>query len=121
MSVSALDTHRTVKRLIEAGFSSEQAETVTDILGETRAADPSQLVTKAELAAVEASLKADLRTLELSVKADIRELAADLRSREAALIARFADAQRTMMQWIIGLFMAQIAVIAGFFRLLGAH
>ncbi len=42
-------------------------------------------------------------------------------SREAALIARHADGQRAMIQWIIGLFMALIAVMAGLLKMFSGH
>ena len=128
MSALTLDTHRTVKRLIEAGFSSEQAETVTDVLQETRASDLADLATKGDLT----GLQSDLRTVETNLKADIRTLAADLRSVEATLrseirsveanmTAKIADGNRATLQWVVGLFLAQIAVIAGLFKLLAGH
>lgn len=46
MTVMTFDTHKVVKRLREAGFTDTQAETVTDVLRDTREADLSQLVTK---------------------------------------------------------------------------
>lgn len=46
---AALDTHRTVKRLKDAGFTESQAETVTDILRETRETELARLATKDDL------------------------------------------------------------------------
>jgi hypothetical protein len=89
MSAVTFDTHRIVKRLTEAGFSSAQAETVTDVLRETREFDLTGLVTKADLAAS-----------------------------EAQLAARIAESGRTLLQWTLGLFLAQSAVIAGLMKLL---
>jgi hypothetical protein len=146
MSALTLDTHRTVKRLMEAGFSSDQAETVTDVLVETRAADLAPLATKDDLAAVkddvaavkddlaavEATLKADiravqadLRTVEATLKADIRTveatLKADIRTVEATLSAKIAESGRATLQWTVGLLLAQSALIAGLIKLLAGH
>jgi hypothetical protein len=58
----AMDTHRIVKRLKDAGFTDSQAETVTDILAETRVADLTHLATKADLIPV--ATQADVAELE---------------------------------------------------------
>jgi capsule polysaccharide export protein KpsE/RkpR len=135
MSVLAFDTHRTVKRLIEAGFSSDQAETVTDVLRETRASDLAELATKADLRDVQADLRAlqaELRTVETNVTADLRSLQADLRSAEATLrseiraveantSAKIADGNRATLQWVVGMLLAQTAVMAGLIKLLAGH
>ncbi len=92
MNSLTFDTHRVVKRLTEAGFSSAQAETVTDVLRETREFDLSGLVTKSDLAAS-----------------------------DAQTMARIAESGRTILQWTVGLFLAQSAVIAGLIKLLAAH
>ncbi len=89
MNASTLDTHRAVKRLLQAGFSTEQAETVTDVLRETRELDLSELATKS-----------DLRTL------------------EATLTGRIAESSRATLQWAVGLFVAQTAIIVGLVKLL---
>ena len=49
MVATTFDTHRIIKRLTEAGLSEKTAETVTDVLRETREGDLSQLVTKEHL------------------------------------------------------------------------
>ena len=57
MTGATIDTHGMVKRMLAAGFTPEQAETVTEILRESREADLSQLVTKADLRAELAGLE----------------------------------------------------------------
>jgi hypothetical protein len=89
MTRVTFDTHKIVRRLTEAGFSPAQAETVTDVLREARALDLAGLVTKADLAAS-----------------------------EAQLTARIAENGRSVLQWTVGLFLAQSAVIAGLIKLL---
>jgi hypothetical protein len=39
MSALTMDTDRIVKRLKDAGFTDSQAETLTDVIGETHASD----------------------------------------------------------------------------------
>ena len=76
MATLTMDTHRIVKRLKDAGFTDSQAETVTDIIAETRTADVASIATKAdvgtaqgELAAMrgEMATKADLAALEVRI------------------------------------------------------
>jgi hypothetical protein len=61
--MNALDTRRLVKRLVAVGFSDEQAETVTDVVRESRESDLSNLATKADIA--------ELRSEIAEAKADI--------------------------------------------------
>jgi hypothetical protein len=110
MSSVTFDTHRVVKRLTEAGFSPAQAETVTDVLQETRASDLSELATKGDVRA----LQADLRTVEATLRSEMRSL-------EANTAAKIADSARMVLQWVVGLFVAQIAVVAGLIKLLAGH
>jgi hypothetical protein len=48
--MNAFDAHRLVKRLVAVGFSDEQAETVTDVVRESRETDIANLATKADIA-----------------------------------------------------------------------
>jgi len=129
MSLSMLDTHRAVKRLMEAGFSSDQAETVTDMLRETRVSDLADVATKADLQAVETALRVDLRALEADWKNNLRDLRADLRTVEASLKgdltalrgemnAKIAEGGRITLQCAVGLFVAQTALIVGLIKLM---
>ena len=52
-AAAGLDTHRIVKRLRDAGASEQLAETVTDVLNETRDVDLSRLTTKTDLQLLE--------------------------------------------------------------------
>ena len=61
MVIATFDTHRIVKRLKEAGASDALAETVTDVIRETRESDLSQLATKADVA--DMATKTDLQLL----------------------------------------------------------
>ena len=69
MATVTLDTHKIVKRLKDAGFNDLQAETVTDIISETRATDLADVATKADIAALRSDMatKADLAQLETKV------------------------------------------------------
>jgi Na+/H+ antiporter NhaB len=53
MAAAVLDTHRIVQRLRAAGATEQLAETVTDVLRETRDVDLSQLTTKTDLQLLE--------------------------------------------------------------------
>jgi len=67
MATLAMDTHRIVKRLKDAGFTDSQAETVTDIIAETRASDLADIATKADITALRTEIKADLAALETRI------------------------------------------------------
>ena len=88
MAAAVLDTHRIVKRLRDAGATEQLAETVTDVLRETRELDLSGLATKADLG----ELKADLR----------REI---------------ADARADLVKWMFGIAAGQLGLLFAFLKL----
>ena len=65
MATLAMDTHRIVKRLKDAGFTDSQAETLTDIIAETRASDLADVATKVDRAPL--ATKADVAELEVKI------------------------------------------------------
>lgn len=67
MATVTLDTHRIVKRLKDAGFTDAQAETVTDIIAETRATDLADVATRADISALRTEIKSDLSALETRI------------------------------------------------------
>jgi gas vesicle protein len=87
MSIASIDTHRIVKRLIEAGFSDVQAETVTDVVRETHQQSMADLATKADLQSTEARLEAKIKDLRTELKGDIADLRAEIKGDIADLRA----------------------------------
>src|SRR5512135_746177 len=77
-SMSAIDTHKIVKRLREAGFSEPQAEAVTAAVQEAAAVDLSDLVTKTDLNVTKTDLKTELNVTKAEFKADLAETKAEL-------------------------------------------
>ena len=112
MNAHTLGTYRLVQKLKGAGCSEEQARAVRDALRETREFGLSALAAKADILALEAGI----RGLEAAARGDIRALdastRAELRKLEAAINGRIADSRRVMVQWAVGLFLAQLACVA---------
>ena len=99
MNAPLFDTHQMVKRLIAAGFSDNQAETVTDVVREARQFDLENLVVKADLADLKSELRADLAEVRSEVRAEIADVRSDLREVNVSLRAEMA-AVRAEMQII---------------------
>ena len=93
MATLTMDTHRIVKRLRDAGFTDAQAETVTDIIAETRATALADVATKADL-------------VPLATKADIAALRAEL------------PAVRPVVKWLVPLLPGQTGLIVALIKLL---
>jgi hypothetical protein len=87
MTAVAFDTHRVVKRLKDAGFNDHQAETVTDILKESREADLSQLFTKRDGADLARDLRQEMDLLRRDLRQDMDLLRRELRQ-EMELLKR---------------------------------
>jgi ribosomal protein L29 len=95
-----LDTLKIARRLKEAGLDERQAETITDVLRESRELDFSLLATKADLAELRNATKADLAELRNATKADLAELRnatkADLAELRNATKAELAELRSDM-------------------------
>jgi hypothetical protein len=93
MTITALDTHQTVKDLTAAGFSDAQAEALTSALRQVQQIDLSDLATKADVALLRAEMDAKLAEL----KAEI-------------------------IRWVFGMGLTQVAAIVALLKLLpGSH
>jgi hypothetical protein len=98
MATVTLDTHKIVKRLKDAGFNDLQAETVTDIISETRATDLADIATKADIAALRSDIAA-LRS-DMATKADLAQL------------------ETKVIKWLVPLLLGQTGLIVALIKLL---
>ena len=74
MVAVALDTHRVVKRLRDAGFSDAQAETVTEVLTEATHASLADVATNARVDSLEQHMDARFESLEQRMNARFENL-----------------------------------------------
>ena len=125
MNAPLFDTHQMVKRLIAAGFSDSQAETVTDVVREARQVDLDNLATKSDLRDLRAEFKTDLAGLKTELKTDIADvrtelgqLRADLEIRTSKLFAAIADSRTETLRWIVGLALTQTGLIVAVLKML---
>jgi hypothetical protein len=100
MTITALDTHQTVKSLTAAGFTDAQAEAVTDALRRVQEIDLSDLATKADLAAGIADLRSEMKLEFANVRQEMAEMKTEL------------------IKWVLGIGFAQVAAIVALLRLL---
>ena len=100
----AFDTHRFVKRLTDCGFTEKQAETLAD---EHVALLNANLATKADIARLEAGMDA----LRQETKAGIEALRQETK-------AGIETAKSDLMKWLVGLLIAQGALIVALVKLL---
>ncbi|HTT81132.1 MAG TPA: hypothetical protein VMF86_15780 [Stellaceae bacterium] len=89
---ASFDTLDAAKRLKEAGAAEPLAETIAEILRQSRDFDLSQLATKPDLDQLRHASKADLAELKVEI-----------------------------LKWIVGLMIAQTAAIVALVRLLLGH
>ena len=103
-----LDTLKIARRLKEAGLDERQAETITDVLRESRELDFSLLATKADLAELRNATKADLAELRNATKAELAELRSDMDLRLTSLQAEI-DRRLAAVEGKIAVLQAEIA------------
>src|SRR5262249_41941495 len=82
MTITALDTHQTVKDLTAAGFSDAQAEALAHVLREVQQIDLSELATKADVAGSIADVRREM-----------------------------AEMKAELVKWVVGVGFAQVATI----------
>jgi hypothetical protein len=97
MTITALDTHQTVKDLTAAGFTDSQAEALTHALRQVQQIDLSDLATKKDIA--------DVRR-EMATKIDLENV-----RREAA------ENKVELIKWVVGIGFAQVAAILAILKL----
>jgi hypothetical protein len=107
---SLFDTHASVKKLKDAGFTEQQAEAQVEVISGLLG---SSLATKLDIAEV----KHDIEALRLATKADIAELRTELKTDIAGVRTEIAGVRteiermgRTIVMWNVGALLA----VAGF-------
>ena len=104
MTITALDTHQTVKDLTAAGFTDAQAEALTAALRQVQQIDLSDLATKADVA--------DLR----------KETEHGFAILRAELETKMAQHKAEVIRWVFGISIAQAATILAILKLFpGGH
>ncbi len=102
MSTITFDTHEFFNELKNAGFSEQQAETIT----------------KLQKAAVASTLEQARIEYDLDHFVTNQSLDNRLREMELRLDSRFLELENKLVKWGIGLALGQIAVIAALVKLL---
>jgi len=102
MATITFDTHEFFNELKGAGFSEQQAETITKLQKSAIASTLEQ-----------ARLEYDLDNLATNQSIDLR-----LRELELRMDTRFLELENKLVKWGIGLALEQVAVIAALVKLL---
>jgi len=104
IAVVNLDTLKIARRLKEAGLDERQAETITDVLRESRELDFSLLATKADLAELRNATKAELAELRSDMDLRLTSLQAEIDRRFAAVEGKIAvlQAEIASLKWMVG-------------------
>ncbi|MDR0481289.1 MAG: CCDC90 family protein [Gallionellaceae bacterium] len=126
MGAVAFDTLKFVETLTSGGVKEDEAKAIAtayrDASGEQQLVTKNDLKTgldevRAEIAGVRAELKAEIAEVKTELKAEIAEVRAELKSEIASvkseLKENIADVKHDLLKWIIGLALAQFAVLVG--------
>lgn len=117
MVISSLDTHEIFKDLKGVGSTDEQAEAVTRAVKRTQDPDLSSLATKTDLNDLRAATNSDLAELRAANKADLTELSTDVMELCATTKTDLAELRSELIEWIVGVGFAQVAMILAVLRL----
>lgn len=130
MAVLAFDTYHYVKTLRNAGLPETQAEAHADAL---KSLIEQNIATKQDLLDVKRELKQDISNLRNEVKQDISDLGqkliqdnlqlrsdtrAALTKIDAKIDTKIEASQKTIIKWMIGLFISQIGLTIALIKIL---
>ena len=123
-----MDTHGFVKRLMESGFTEEQAEVLVEeqvhLLSNNLATKSDLGAFKSDLDALRADfdvLRADFGALRADLgafKSDLDALRADFDVLRAEVKTEISNAQVETIKWMAGMLIVQFAAIIGLVKLL---
>jgi hypothetical protein len=121
--VTALDTHAMVKDFLAAGFTGEQAESITNAVRNAQDLDLSSLATKADLQAAIQGLKAEMEALRAATKADIEtsrlSTKADIDGLRLSTKADIAEVKSELFRLLLAQTALIIGAVVGLMKLIG--
>jgi hypothetical protein len=112
MTSLAFDTHASVKKLKEAGFTEQQAEAQVQVFSEII---ESNLATKQDLKEVEIAFKQDLKEIEIALKQDSASLKRDIELLRAETKRDLAEMKGEIIRWMAGFIIGAVVAMTGIF------
>jgi hypothetical protein len=118
------DTHKLVKFLITKGIKAPQAESIVEVVNQSRQYDLSKLATKDQLKLVEARLESKINAVEENLKGKINAVEESLRgeiklvreeiiSSEERTKGEIICAKNDMLKWIIPFLISMTFAVIG--------
>lgn len=118
----AMDTLKAYEALTAAKMPEEQARVLVSIVQDLQEARLANVSTKQDLEVSQAELKTDIANLRTELKTDIAnlraEFKADIADLRGELKADIAEVKSSLIRWMFGFFIGQVAVLAGLIKLL---
>ena len=112
----AFDTLKLARKLEAAGFEQKQAADTAEALAEAMAT--AELATKADIRETELRLEAKITAVEGRLEARIIAVEGKICESEFRLEAKLGEVKADILKWVVGLLLAQAAVIATLVKLL---
>jgi chromosome segregation ATPase len=106
---SLFDTHASVKKLKEAGFTEQQAEAQVEVISEVL---QSNLATKLDIAELKSELKSDIAELKSELKSDVAELKTEI----AVVRTEIERMGRVIVMWNVGTLIAVASIVFAIMR-----
>ena len=105
MATLAFDTYEFVKELKDAGFSEQQAETITKL--QKSAANSTLEQARHDFEVDDLATKRDIRELELKIELVKADLKRDIES----VRKEIAETKAELIRWVVGVGLLQITII----------
>jgi hypothetical protein len=109
------DTHKFIKLLISKGIKEPQAESIVEVVSQSRSYDFSKLATKDQLKRVEERLEGKMSTMEERLEGKINTLEEKMEGKFNALEEKFhreiISVKHDMIKWIVPLLIGILLTI----------
>ena len=105
------DTHKLIKFLVTKGIKTTQAESIVEVVNQSREYDFSKLATKDQLKLLEAKIESTEAKLEAKIEAVRGELKGELKATEERLMGAIMSSKHDMLKWTIPLLVGVILTI----------
>jgi len=114
----SFDTHKSIKFLIKKGIKESQAESIVEVVNQSRDHDFSRLATKEQLKGVEKELRGEIRSVREEVKLVEERLRGEItavRGEITAVRGEIISAKFDILKWMIPLLITILLSIIGVF------
>jgi hypothetical protein len=108
------DTHKSIKFLVAKGMKTAQAESIVEVVSQSRDHDYSKLATRDQLKLLEAETRGEFKAVRGKIAALREELKGEIKASEERVVGQIISANHNTLKWMVALLVG--VMLAVFFK-----